>query len=82
VPKILFYYNFVNEITNEEKDVLLATEPNSFVIDTIILLDLKVSVVVFHAKIDINAKIKMDPKTGTDTKTGTDMKISMDELIF
>lgn len=76
MPKILFYYNFVNKITNEEKDVLLATEPNLFVIDTIILLDLKVLVVVFDAKIDINAKIKMDPKTGTD------MKISMDELIF
>lgn len=76
MPKILFYYNSVNKITNEEKDVLLATEPNLFVIDTIILLDLKVLVVVFDAKIDINAKIKMDPKTGTD------MKISMDELIF
>jgi hypothetical protein len=36
-PKVLFCYDFVNEVIDEEKDVLLAAEPDLFTIGTITL---------------------------------------------
>jgi len=35
--EVLFYYNFVNGVTYEEEDMLLAAELNLFIISTIIL---------------------------------------------
>jgi hypothetical protein len=36
-PKVLLYYDCVNKIIDEEENMLLAVEPNLFVIDIIIL---------------------------------------------
>jgi hypothetical protein len=59
----LFCYDFVNKITNEDKIVLLATEPNLFTIGTIILPESEILVVVAaNAKFGINAKINRSQK--------------------
>ncbi len=57
--------------------MLLATKPNLFIINTIILPELEILVMVTtDAKIDIDAKID------TDTKTNINMKINIKKLIF
>ncbi len=88
-PKVLFWYDFVNGIIDEEEDVLLVPKFDLFTIGTIILLEPKILVkVVVNAKISIDAKIGINPKTNidakidTNTKIGTDMKIDIDEPIF
>jgi len=94
-PKVLFCYDFVNEIIDEEEDMLLATKLYLFTIGTITLLKPKKLVkVVVDAKINIDAKTNIGAKTGidpknsidakidTNTKIGTDMKIDINEPIF
>jgi hypothetical protein len=49
-PKVLLIYNFVNIITNEEKDMLLLVEPNLFAINTITLPKPKISATMFECK--------------------------------
>ncbi len=73
--EVLFCYNFVNEVINEEEDLLLVTEPYLFVINTITLLKLKILVVVA-----INAKTSANGKTGTNAKIGIDTKTNIDFL--
>jgi hypothetical protein len=93
--KILLCYNFVNKVTNEEENVLLAAKLDLFTIGTIILPKLEVLAIMLvdgktdinpkigtDAKISTNVEINMDPKIDTNTKTDTDMKISTDEPIF
>jgi hypothetical protein len=73
----LFYFNFVNEVINEEEDVLLATELDLFTINTITLLKVKILVAVaINAKTGTNGKIGTNAKIGIDTKTGTDFLFS------
>jgi len=63
-PKVLFCYDFVNGITNEEEDVLLVAKPNLFAIGTITLPQLKILVtVVDDAKIGTNEPIFEFPHT-------------------
>jgi hypothetical protein len=82
-PKVLFCYDFVNEVKDEEKNMLLATELDLFTINTITLLELKIlAAVAIDAKTDTNVKTNTNAKINIDTKTGTDMKIGTDELIF
>jgi hypothetical protein len=87
--KVLFCYDFVNEIIDEEENVLLATKLYLFTIGTITLLEPKNLVkVVVDAKTSIGAKTSINPKTSidakidTNTKIGIDMKIDIDEPIF
>jgi len=57
----LFYYDFVNKVTDEEKDVLLVVELDLFTIDTIILLESKILVIVaIDAKISIGVQISIN----------------------
>jgi hypothetical protein len=63
-PKVLFCYDFVNKITDEEEDVLLVVEPYLFAIGTITLPELKILVtVVDDAKIGTNELIFEFPHT-------------------
>ncbi len=85
----MLFYDFVNEVTDEKKDVLLVVELDLFTIGTIILpkleilaimtIDAKIGIVV---KISTNAKIGANPKISTNTKISTNMKINIDKLIF
>ncbi len=54
--EVLLCYDFANEVTNEEEDVLLALESNLFAIDTITLPKLKVLAMMFDAKTSTDAK--------------------------
>jgi len=87
--EILLCYDFVNEITNEEKDVLLVVKLDLFTISTITLLEPKIlAIMAVDAKIGIVVKISLmqklvrTPKIDTNTKISTDMKIIINELIF
>jgi hypothetical protein len=40
-PKVFLYYDFVNEVKDEKKDMLLATEPDLFTINIITLIKRK-----------------------------------------
>ncbi len=81
-PKVLLYYDFVNEVNDEKKDMLLAIELNLFTIDTIILIELEILVVVAaNVKTGTDAKTDTSAKINIDTKTNTNMKIGTDELI-
>ncbi len=73
----LFSYDFVNEVRSEEKDVLLAIEPDLFIIKTITLPKLKMLAMVVA-----DAKIHNDANIGTNTKIKINMKSSTDEQIF
>jgi hypothetical protein len=74
-PEVLFYYEFVNEVIDEEEDMLLAAEPDLFAINTITLLELEVLAVMSDAKTSTNTK------TGNDAKIDIDAKINIDEKI-
>jgi hypothetical protein len=65
--EVLLCYDFVNEITNEEKDVLLVVKLDLFTIGTITLLELKIlAIMAVDAKIDIVVKISTNAKIGTN----------------
>jgi hypothetical protein len=62
--EFLFCYNFVNEVTDEEEDVLLVAKPNLFTTSTITLPKPKIFTTMatnattnMHAKIDIDEPI-------------------------
>jgi hypothetical protein len=62
----LFYYKFINGVIDEEEDVLLVVELDLFIINTIILPEPKILVIVVaNAKIDTNTNIGIDTKIGT-----------------
>jgi len=67
----LLCYNFVNGVTYEKENVLLATKLDLFVISTIILPKSKILVVVV-----------VDAKINTDTKIDINTKINIEDLIF
>jgi hypothetical protein len=69
--EVLFCYDFVNEVTYEEEDVLLVVELDLFTINTITLPKSKILVVVV-----------VDEKLDTDTKISTYTKINTKEQIF
>jgi len=79
--EVLLCYDFINEITNEEKDVLLEAEPNLFMIGIIILPKLEVLTTMFDAKIDTNTKISTNVKIDADAKISIDAKIGCDAKI-
>ncbi len=55
--KVLFYYNFINNIMDEEEDVMLVTELNLFTISTITLPKSEIlAMMVVDAIISTNAK--------------------------
>jgi hypothetical protein len=57
----LFYYDFVNKVTDEEKDVLLVVEVDLFTIGTIILLESKIlAIMAVDAKISIVVQININ----------------------
>jgi hypothetical protein len=86
-PEVLIYYDFVNEIIDEEEDMLLAVESDLFAIDTIILPELEVLVMMSNTKIgtdveiSTNAKTDIDAKINIDAKTCNDAKIDIDTKI-
>jgi hypothetical protein len=69
--EVLLYYDFVNEITYEEENVLLVVELNLFTISTITV-----------PKSEILAMVVADEKINTDTKINTYTKINTEEQIF
>ncbi len=74
--QILLCYDFVNNVTNEKEDVLLATELDLFTINTITLSKLEIlATMVANAKIGINAKIDTNAKISTNPKIDIDMKL-------
>jgi hypothetical protein len=73
--EFLFCYNFVNEVTDEEEDVLLVAKPNLFTTSTITLPKPKI-----FTTMATNATTNMHAKIGIDAKI--DMKIDIDEPIF
>ncbi len=81
--EVLPYYNFVNEVTDEEEDVLLVAKPSLFTIGTITLLEPKIfTMVAVNAKNNMNGKTNIDAKININTNINTDMKIDIDEPIF
>ncbi len=81
--EILLHYNFVNEVTDEEEDVILVTELNLFAIGTITLPEPKIfTKVVVDAKTNRHAKIGIDAKTNINAKIGINTNIDIDEPIF
>ncbi len=87
--KVLLCYNFVNIVTNEEKNMSLAVELDLFANGTIILPNLEVSAIVLvDWKINTNPKISIDAKMGTNVEIDTvpkidiAMKINLDKPIF
>ncbi len=57
----MFYYDFVNKVTDEEKDALLVVKLDLFTIGTIILLESKIlAIVVVDAKISIVVQISIN----------------------
>jgi hypothetical protein len=59
--EVLFCYDFVNKVTDEEKNELLVVELDLFTIDTIILLESKIlAIVAVDAKISIVVQISIN----------------------
>jgi hypothetical protein len=93
--KVLLCYDFVNRVTNEEENLLLAAKLDLFTIITITLPKLEVLAIMSidgktgtnpkidtNAKIGINVEIDIDPKIDIDTKPNIEMKINTVEPIF
>ncbi len=75
--ELLFCYNFINTITDEEEDMILVAELNLFTIGTITLLKPKI-----FTSVAVDAKTNIDAKFDINTDIDIDMKINIDEPIF
>ncbi len=66
-PKVLFYFDFINGVIDEEEDMLLVIKTNLFAINTITLPELEIlTTMAINAKTSIDAKIDIDTKTNTN----------------